>query len=142
MFYKLWHGISNTFWHKVKTQTLMKTSINKLFAALLVAIVFTAGSVLANGNNPSESSSVHDECLYQLSEQDIQEILISLEDDGPAWLNETITYQIFDAEDNLIMEKEIARDAPLNDSQLVTLLAKSDLIMNYNNTSYYRLSEH
>lgn len=119
----------------------MKTSIKKLLSAsFAIAILLGSTSVFAISNPTSKKESK--ENSFSISEAEINEILSSLEDNETEWLEDEITYQIFDSEDNLIMEKVIQRNAPVNNEKLVKLLAQSDFIMTYNNSSYYRLSEH
>lgn len=104
-------------------------------------------SVSASGNeNKSDSAySTFESGLTfvaeTMSDVELNEIIFSLEDETTTWLDDVVTYYIYDSEDNLIMKKQTSRVAPLNDAELVKTLAKSDLLMTDNNEVYYRLND-
>lgn len=107
-------------------------------------VLFSSASVFASGNENKKNDSTAVEITFNeevMTDVELDEILLVLEDETSNWLNETITYNIFDTQDNLIHTSTVNRSEPLNDAQLVKLLAQSDLLMDYENTSYYRLSQ-
>ncbi len=117
-------------------------NLNKIISSALALILLAAPIATSFANSTSSDSKDSIEGANMMSESEINEILISLEDTDTEWLKDTITYLIYDQNDNLLIEKEIQRGAPINDRELVKALAQSDLIMTYNNSSYYRISEH
>lgn len=122
----------------------MKTQINKIAFVLAAMVLFSSASVFASVNENKKNDSTAVEITFNeevMTDVELDEILLVLEDETSNWLNETITYNIFDAQDNLIHTSTVNRSEPLNDAQLVKLLAQSDLLMDYENTSYYRLSQ-
>lgn len=122
----------------------MKTQINKIAFILAAMVLFSSASVFASGNENKKNDSTAVEITFNeevMTDVELDEILLVLEDETSNWLNETITYNIFDTQDNLIHTSTVNRSEPLNDAQLVKLLAQSDLLMDYENTSYYRLSQ-
>ncbi len=122
----------------------MKTQINKIAFILAAMVLFSSASVFASGNENKKNDSTAVEITFNeevMTDVELDEILLVLEDETSNWLNETITYNIFDTQDNLIHTSTVNRSEPLNNAQLVKLLAQSDLLMDYENTSYYRLSQ-
>ncbi len=123
-------------------------TLNKKIAFFIAALMFAVSfSVSASGNeNKSDSAySTFESGLTfvaeTMSDVELNEIIFSLEDETTTWLDDVVTYYIYDSEDNLIMKKQTSRVAPLNDAELVKTLAKSDLLMTDNNEVYYRLND-
>ena len=117
----------------------MKT-LNKIFATTLASIVmFTSTSALANGNKPDSTST---DITFEeeiISDAELDMIIMDLENDDELWLESTVTYEIYDNNDNLVISLDVKRSEPLNNQKLSKLVAKSDFLMSYNNTNYYRL---
>ncbi|MCR9249613.1 MAG: hypothetical protein NXI20_04285 [bacterium] len=106
----------------------MKTQINKIAFILAAMVLFSSASVFASGNENKKNDSTSVEITFNeevMTDVELDEILLVLEDETSNWLNETITYNIFDTQDNLIHTSTVNRSEPLNDAQLVKLLAQS-----------------
>ncbi len=118
---------------------------NKKIAYILAFVILFSGfSTMANGlaADSSEISIQSSEIFVEETMTDIEmdEIMLSLESDHSNWLEDAVTYYVYDTNDNLVLSVTTSRLAPLDDVLLVETLAKSDLLMTYNNELYYRLN--
>ena len=120
----------------------MKTLKNKIAYILAALVLFGSTSVFASSNkDKTDSTSVEISMDGVMTDAELNEIMISLEEEVPTWLNETVTYNIYDSEDNLIHSATVVRSESIQDPALVKLLSQSDLLMEYQNASYYRLNK-
>ena len=114
----------------MKTLTLKNTLLATAF------MLFTSVAVFANGNgNGSDSTADQTEAL---TEEELDAIVASLDDDQANWLDETITHNFYDANDNLVFTTKTERSESANNEKLVKFVAQSDLLMTFENINHYR----
>ncbi len=118
----------------------MKTLTLKNALLATAFMLFTSVAVFANENgNGSDSTADQTEAL---TEEELDAIVASLEDDQANWLNETITHNFYDADDNLIFTAKTERSESANNEKLVKFVAQSDLLMTFENINHYRWNKH
>ncbi len=117
----------------------MKTQNKRI--SFLIAAFMTISSFAAFANNDTDTVNTVTYEEEVMSDAELNEILFDLEDETGSWLNDTITYNIYDQNDNLVMTFEAQRTAPIANPEAVKLMAKSDLLMTYNDAVYYRLNK-
>jgi len=76
----------------------------------------------------------------EISSIEIEE-LMSLLNDEEIDLDDSVTYEIYDNDDELIYTKTIKKNALINDKQFVSLMGTSDFFMEIDNTLIYRTNK-
>ena len=112
------------------------TLITGILMGLLVlnstlAIAATEGKLTDDKSSASEVAIVEAEVLEQMEEE--KNLLAEIKA-----FNEPMI-KIFDANDELIYQAAVNSKEDINDQQLLTLIHKSDFLMSFENTSYYKL---
>ena len=115
----------------------MKTLIKKTIATSLaiIGLLFTIPAI-ANSSDSVERDN--DEKAQELTAEEIEEIMVFLDNDIDEFADDSITYEFYNANDELILSKTVKKDEVITDKKFITLKAKSDLLMEIGNTSIYR----
>ena len=118
----------------------MKTLIKKTFATALALICLLATIPASAFSNDSVKYDTNEKAM-KLTALELEELMTFLDEDAEDFSNDSITYEIYDENDELIMSKTVKSDADINDKKFVTLKAQSDFFMEIGNTSIYRINK-
>ena len=114
----------------------MNTLKIKLIAiALIFGGMFFTNQALATTNPDSVTGNSENSLL----DEEVDEIIEALETDHELWTEDIITYEVYSNNDELLFTKQSERTTPLNDVEFLTVLEKSDFLMEYNNIRVYRM---
>lgn len=115
----------------------MKTLIKKSIATsmAIIGLLFTIPAI-ANSYDSVEINN--DEKALELTAEEIDEIMDVLESDTDAFVDDSVTYEFYDANDKLILSKTVKNNEVITDKKFIMLKAKSDLLMEIGNTTIYR----
>lgn len=114
-------------------KTLIKNTLLTTFSIIAVMITIPA---TADSNDSVKFDN--DEKALGLTAQEIEEIMTILDSDLEEITDDTVTYEFFGANDELIFSKTVSGDEIINDEQFIMLKAKSDFLMKTGNTLIYR----
>lgn len=118
----------------------MKTLIKKTLATTLAAIFLLAAIPASAIPNDSIKHDTNSKAL-ELTALELEEIMFLI-DEGITELSEdSITYEIYNESDELVMTRTVKRGSHINDRRFVKLKAQSDFFMEIGNTSIYRLNK-
>ncbi len=114
----------------------MNTLKIKLIAiALIFGGMFFTNQALATTNPDSVTAKGEDSLL----DEEVNDIIESLDNDQELWTEDIITYEVYSSNDELLFTKQSERTSPLKDVEFLSILDKSDFLMEYNNIRVYRM---
>ena len=102
---------------------------------LLILLVFSAR---AHSNTPENDLRYKSEVVK--IQQATRDLALQKELDCRQFKNKKL-FKIYDDDENLLYQAEVNTNQEIKDMKLVKYLHRSDLVVNLNHTSFYRLSK-
>jgi len=117
-------------------KTLLKKTITTTLATICLLITIPATAISTDSAKyENETKSL------EMTATEIAEMMAFLDDEIADISDDSITYEIYNEQDELVSSITAKRNEPLNDKNFIKLMAQSDFFMEFGNTSIYRLDK-